>query len=86
MAQQTINVGAAPNDGTGDPIRTAYIKCNDNFGELYSRVQTTAPTASIGQDGDVAGMYAYDASWFYICTGDYDGSTQIWLRASIATW
>ena len=29
MAQQTINVGATANDGTGDGIRTAYIKCND---------------------------------------------------------
>ena len=25
------NVGATANDGTGDGIRTAYIKCNDNF-------------------------------------------------------
>jgi hypothetical protein len=38
MAQQVINVGSAPNDGLGDPIRTAYIKCNDNFNELYANV------------------------------------------------
>jgi len=36
MAKQTINIGAAPNDGTGDPIRTAFDKANDNFDELYS--------------------------------------------------
>lgn len=36
MPQQVINVGAAPNDGTGDTLRDAYIKCNDNFTELYS--------------------------------------------------
>ena len=36
MAQQTINIGSAPNDGSGDPIRTAFEKCNDNFTELYS--------------------------------------------------
>lgn len=35
MAQQTIDIGAAPNDGTGDPIRDAFDKCNDNFNELY---------------------------------------------------
>lgn len=35
MAQQIINVGAAPNDGTGDPLRDAMIKANDNFTELY---------------------------------------------------
>lgn len=35
MAQQIINVGALPNDGTGDPLRVAYEKINDNFDELY---------------------------------------------------
>jgi hypothetical protein len=35
MAQQIINVGSAPNDGDGDPLRTAFIKTNDNFTELY---------------------------------------------------
>ena len=43
MAQQTINVGATANDGTGDGIRTAYIKCNDNFNELYNT--TITPTS-----------------------------------------
>lgn len=36
MPQQTINIGLAPNDGAGDPIRTAFEKCNDNFDELYA--------------------------------------------------
>lgn len=35
MALQLINLGAAPNDGTGDPIRTAGDKINDNFTEIY---------------------------------------------------
>ena len=35
MSQEIINVGSAPNDGSGDPIRTAFIKCNNNFTELY---------------------------------------------------
>ena len=35
MARETINVGATANDGTGDGLRTAYIKCNNNFQELY---------------------------------------------------
>lgn len=35
MAQQIINVGALPNDGTGDPLRVAYQKANANFTELY---------------------------------------------------
>lgn len=35
MAQQTINIGTTANDGTGDPLRTAFDKANDNFTELY---------------------------------------------------
>ena len=36
MAKQTVNIGATPNDGTGDPIRDAFDKVNQNFDELYS--------------------------------------------------
>jgi hypothetical protein len=31
MAIQEIGVGSIPNDGTGDSIRDAFIKANDNF-------------------------------------------------------
>jgi hypothetical protein len=37
MSKQSIGIGAAPNDGTGDPLRTAYDKVNANFTELYTR-------------------------------------------------
>jgi hypothetical protein len=33
---QTINIGTAANDGTGDTIRNAFDKVNDNFLEVYS--------------------------------------------------
>jgi hypothetical protein len=35
MAKQTINIGSNANDGTGDPLRTAFNKINENFAELY---------------------------------------------------
>ena len=35
MSQEIINVGASANDGQGDPIRTAFIKTNNNFTELF---------------------------------------------------
>ncbi len=35
MSKQTINIGSSANDGTGDPLRTAFDKINDNFDELY---------------------------------------------------
>jgi hypothetical protein len=36
MARQNINFGVNPNDGTGDTLRNAMDKINDNFLELYN--------------------------------------------------
>ena len=36
MGQQTLNVGTNANDGTGDTLRDAMIKVNENFTELYA--------------------------------------------------
>ena len=36
MAKQNINIGSTANDGTGDDLRTAGDKINDNFTELYN--------------------------------------------------
>lgn len=36
MAKQIVNIGTTPNDGTGDPLRDAYDKINDNFNEVYN--------------------------------------------------
>jgi hypothetical protein len=33
---QTINLGSYPNDGTGDDLRTAFIKVNSNFQTLFA--------------------------------------------------
>ena len=46
MTQQTINIGSAPNDGTGDPARTAFSKTNSNFTELYSTTSTLSTTVN----------------------------------------
>ena len=80
MALQVINVGTTPNDGQGDAIRTAYIKCNDNFAELYSRVQDTPPAGPDGTAGDTAGMIAFDNQYLYVCVADFDTSSEIWKR------
>ena len=36
MSQEIINVGEAPNDGAGDPLRVAFIKTNNNFSTLFA--------------------------------------------------
>lgn len=48
MAQLIINIGTNANDGTGDPLRTAFDKINANFAELYGD-DSTANTLSSPQ-------------------------------------
>ena len=36
MAKLVIGIGTNPNDGNGDPLRTAFTKVNSNFTELYN--------------------------------------------------
>jgi hypothetical protein len=80
MSQQIINVGSSPNDGAGDPIRTAFIKTNTNFTQLFALPNPTPPATLVGKAGDVPGMYAYDSNYFYYCFGTYNGSTVIWAE------
>lgn len=128
MTQQIVNVGGSANDGTGDPLRTAFTKINNNFTELYTTgaaganfnltdndIQATNSngnvrlvpngsgkviavddsitvsssrtiTTSTGSAGDTAGMIAWDSNYVYVCVADYDGSTDIWRRATLASW
>jgi len=50
MAKQTINIGSSANDGTGDPLRTAFTKINENFTELY------------GGDSDASTVLEHDSA------------------------
>lgn len=51
MAKQTLNIGTVANDGTGDTIRDASDKTNDNFTELYDLVQDAGGLASSAASG-----------------------------------
>jgi len=86
MAQQSINIGTVANDGTGDSLRVAFDKSNDNFTELYNRIADSVPSVATGATGDVAGMIAFNGTHLYVCVGDYDGSTDIWFRTSVSTF
>lgn len=48
MAKQVINIGTAANDGTGDPLRTAFDKANDNFTELYTNLTEVYSYLNVG--------------------------------------
>ena len=89
MAREVINIGTVANDGLGDPIRTSFFKCNNNFSELFSRVQENAPVSQQGQAGDAAGMIAIGTNAslvsygkFYYCFKDFDGSSAIWREVT----
>ena len=49
---------------------------------------SAVPATSIGLAGDTAGMLAFNASYAYYCTANYDGVTNIWRRTAhdVATW
>lgn len=58
MAQQLVTVGNVAGDGTGDQLREAFTKINENFTELYSgNVQVTAANVQVytvaGRTGNI---------------------------------
>lgn len=56
MAVQLINVGNVANDGTGDDLREAFIKINQNFEELDLRDDEQTTVSNIGAVGE--GIFA----------------------------
>ena len=63
MTQQFINIGNQSNDGTGDSIREAFSKVNNNFGDLYDFLDTEQgfrfenledfPSGDLGDGGQI---------------------------------
>ena len=62
MAQQTINVGTAPNDGTGTPLRTAFQYTNSNFSELYTAVGPSGNNIVVPGSATITGDLTVDTS------------------------
>ena len=90
MAQQTINIGSSANDGTGDPLRTAFDKINDNFTELYgsspfgtiislsgNTISTNQSNADLVLRGNGTGGVVADSIKFSGTTISSDDSTSI---------
>ena len=46
--QEYINIGESPNDGNGDPLRTAFSKINNNFSNLFLTTTTTSTAYTNG--------------------------------------
>jgi len=50
VAKQTIGIGTTANDGTGDPLRDAFDKVNDNFDEVYSAFTFASNNATVANN------------------------------------
>jgi len=63
MTIQSINLGLYPNDGTGDDLRTAFVKVNSNFTSIYTQL-TNLNGQNLGLGAgiflnDVAGVMSF---------------------------
>ena len=90
-----VNVGTTPNDGTGDDLRTAFIKINDNFqymgntgfsagnvivNGVITLNNALAPTGNSSAVG-TAGQIVWDSGNIYVCV-----ATNTWKRATLSSY
>ena len=54
MSKRVINIGNAPNDGNGDPLRTGLSKVNDNFTEIYNTLGDGADVISYASTAGIS--------------------------------
>jgi hypothetical protein len=63
MAIQLVNVGVLPNDGEGDPLRTAFQKINNNFTFLQQTSTTITKTVTLDDTANQV-IFEYPADEF----------------------
>jgi hypothetical protein len=69
VAKKIINIGSTANDRSGDSLRLAFNKINDNFTELYSGL----PLVSIGPTPP-PGPHTVGEQWW----DSSDGNSYLW--------
>jgi len=89
MEFQRINIGLAPNDGTGDCLREGGRKINENFANISEAVgvatfrfnQLVEEVTKTPEDPGQRGDWALDDDYLYLCTrtGHMPG-TAIWKK------
>lgn len=71
MARETIGVGSAPDDGTGDTLRAAFIKVNNMTTDIYGQSGTgdslrgssaLTAAADVDVDFDTAAVFTMTSS------------------------
>lgn len=85
----TINIGNLANDGTGDPLRSAFDKINNNFSLLNEAAAFTTTSFSVGNSTQVIFQYpatTFSQGIFQITSRDRgtgEGSQSIVLAAHV---
>jgi hypothetical protein len=76
MAQEIINIGSSANDGTGDTLRAAMSKCNNNFTALFGGGLLESYTVATLPSTPVTGslIFVSDGDTGLPCLAVYDGS------------
>ena len=69
---QVINIGSSPNDGSGDPLRTAFSKVNNNFANLWNTGFNTLESITNGNTSQV--IFQYPANSFTQATFQINSS------------
>jgi hypothetical protein len=71
MSKQIINLGNTANDRTGDPLRTAFTKVNENFDELYNLIGSGSASfpAQTGNVGKFLTTNGTTVSWATVPPG-----------------
>lgn len=86
----TINT--VPSAGTNSILHLMFITrdCGLNIEVVpisrprkATQLITTVPASSVGVQGDKAGLISTDATYLYVCTGTYDGVSNIWKRVTL---
>lgn len=101
MARQTINIGSAANDGTGDSLRDAGQKLNDNTIELYQYLGGDSDALPVSRnvlhrnltvDSDQAlpgiyDFYIFDSAGLSVTLSDgvYKGERKTFLNRSVGS-
>lgn len=69
---QVINIGTSPNDGEGDPLRTAFSKVNNNFANIWTTGFNTQKSLTNGNT--VQTIFEYPANLFTQATFQINSS------------
>ena len=81
MSENTILSSDTNGNIILDPNGTGQVQVNAD--RLV--ITTTKTATAVGNTGDVAGSISWDATNLYVCTANYDGSTVIWKKVTLAS-